>query len=269
MRKLMVWLSLSLTGCAGSLNPLYEKNDDLVDPKDYLGVWNDDGKYAVRTTRGENPGQERLVLLEVLEDPRVGRIAPERPTPPRNGAMLVAGLVKVGAHVFLDLTFAPEMLNVFAPDFAPTARMHLVQTHSFSKVQLKDDKLILETLSMKKVTALLAMNPKLVAHKRIQQRADSQLSVMAPSWKDGHAGPLSDTNMATGTPSLLFIDEPANLRAFLGKHATADIWEKPITFTRGNDGDFEKRWQLCLDRLKDAEKRRAKDDVPQRKLTRP
>jgi hypothetical protein len=271
MRNLCLWLSLSLTGCAGSLNPLYEKADDLLDPKDYLGVWSDNDKYTVRTTKSETPGQDRLVLLELLEDPRVGRIPPNRPVPPGNGAMLVAGLVKVGEHVFLDVTFAPEMLNVLAPDFAPTARMHLVQTHSFSKVRLKDDALILEALDLKKLVALLAKNPKLVAHKRIHQRQISrreisELDLMTPAWKEGAASPLTESSMATGSPSLLFTAEPAELRAFLGKHATADIWAKPRTFTRGDDADFDNRWRKLLERLQDAEKRRARDEVPPREL---
>jgi len=264
MRKLGLWLALSLAGCAGSLNPLYEKNDDLLDPKDYLGVWTDNGKYAVRTTKIEKQSQERLILLELLEDPRVGRIQANSPIPPGNGAVLVAGLVKVGEHVFLDLTFAPEMLNVLAADFAPTARMHLVQTHSFSKVRLKDNELILETLNLTKLVALLAKNPKLVAHKRIHQRQASQLVLMAPSWKEGDARQLTESSMATGSPSLLFTAESAELRTFLGKHATADIWEKSTTFARGNDGDFDDRWRKFLDRLKDAEKRRDKDKISPR-----
>jgi hypothetical protein len=263
-----VLLALFLGGCAGSLNPLYESAADLIDPTDYLGVWADGSKYMLRTMPIEKQAEQRILLIELLEDPRVGRIDPNHPTSPDNGAVLVGGLVKVGDQVFLSLTCTPEMLNVFAPDFAPTARMHFMQFHTFSKVRIKNDELTLQPFDVAKLSDLLAKNPKLVAHKRIQQDQTSELFRMTPYWKDPEQGKKPETALATTGPSLLFTADAAELRQFLGKHATADIWAKEATFKRGANAAFEKRFQKVMDRFKDAEKRRQKDETPRPKIER-
>jgi hypothetical protein len=267
MRKFLLLLLLPLCGCAGSLNPLYDSRDDLLDPKDYLGVW-EEGKYRLRAAPLDPEAKERLVEIDVLEDARMGHIRPDRATPPDTGAILIGGLVKVGDQVFLDLTFPPDMFNVLTPELAPTVRMHLVQTHSFSKLSRRKDELILQPLDMKKLGDFLDKNPKLIAHKRVMQRGDSEAFRLTPAWKDAVPKGKTELAMQTGGPSILFTAEAAELRQFLGKHANADIWAKEMTFNRGKQEDFDKRWQQLWDRLKDAEKRRGKDEIPPPKLTR-
>jgi hypothetical protein len=251
-------LMLPLSGCAGSLHPLFETEKDLVEPKDFFGVW-DAGKWAFRATALDREKKDRLIKIDLLEDPAIGRITPTTPRLPDTAAMLEGGLVKVGDQVFVDITFQPEFLPLHAPDFALSIRMLIVPVHSFLKVDLKEDELTLHRLDLQKLDGLLAKNPKLIAHKKFAADLDY------PAWRTNDA---NESMLNLHGPSLLLTAEPAELRTFLAKHTNAGIWEAH-KFRRGDEQEFEKRWQKVWDRLEEARNRRKKDEIPRGRLEMP
>jgi hypothetical protein len=245
---------LLLTGCAGSLNPLYESDEDIMDPKDFVGVW-DNGHMALRAE--VHPEDKRSLLIQTLQDPRMGRITPDMPRPPDVGAYLDGRLVKIGEQTFIDLMFQPDHLMLFAPDLPIWTRMLMVQVHSVMKVDRKKDEVILHQLDVQKLDALLAKNPKLVAHKKLT--ADAAWRYPAGLKLDQGAVAFSQCG-----PSLLFTAEPAGLRRFFAKHVQADIWKQPETFKHGDEADFDKRWQNLESRLVAAQERREKETTTPR-----
>jgi hypothetical protein len=268
MRAYWLLLVLPLAGCAGSLNPLYESNKDLLDPTDYLGVWKSDGgRRMVRAAlyEGQDTAQDRLVQLQLLEDSRFGRIDYRAPMPADTAALLIGGLVKIGADVYLDMTLSPAQLQGLAPELGITAIAHLVQLHSFIKISVEDKALHVQGLQVHALLQYLSKNPKAVAHKKIVQGKDGALIHLVPQWKEPANDLPPQTSPHVG-PSLLLTAEPAELRQFLAQHGQEKIWADGAYFTRADEKEFEKRWHKLAARLKETQDRRKMDEIPPRPI---
>jgi len=112
-------LTVVLFGCIPSLNPLYTKND-LITNDDLLGKW------------AENQSKE-FWIFEKKDNTSYKLIHKEK----HEQSTFVAHLVKVGDSLFLDL-FPEE------PDTDDALyKLHLFPVHTFSKVILRKNELIL------------------------------------------------------------------------------------------------------------------------------
>ena len=118
MRLLPLAMILLLAACTPSLQPLYTEKDVVFDPA-LLGIWRDvkDAKIYFVATRGAN----NACRILQIEDNSVGRFT--------------ATLVKLRDTRFVDLY----------PDEPPAGFYwgHFVRSHTFARIDVKDNRLTL------------------------------------------------------------------------------------------------------------------------------
>jgi hypothetical protein len=162
-----------VTGCIPSINPIFEEKDLITDPA-LVGTWSTSESEDAETWTFETTDTKayRLTIRQGEES-----------------SLMIANLVAVGEHRFLDLSPASEAIE--STKLGAYYRCALVPAHLFPKVTLTNEQLTVQWMDEDWLGELLRKEPAILSH----------------VWRKGK------------DDALILTAQTAELRAFLLKHA--------------------------------------------------
>jgi hypothetical protein len=148
----VIWVALSLTGCAPSLHPFFT-DEDVVFKETLLGVWvNDSGEKCFFTKSGDK--HYDLLYLDG---------APAR---------FEACLIELGGATFLDLYPEPvrKDIDVYPANFVPA--------HTLARVTIDEDSISIAMMDGDWLKQLSDRNQLTLAHERLD---NGMIALTAPT----------------------------------------------------------------------------------------
>lgn len=173
-------VSLMLTGCVPSLNPLYTEKDLVFDPA-LVGVWAEQDD-SPETWAFEKTGEKEYKLV-YTESGKAGEFQ--------------VHLLKLGNTLYLD--FFPESDGLKDSKRNDFYLSHFVPGHMFAKVTQIEPSLRMALVNPEWLKKLLEKNPKAIDHQPIGE----DRIVLTASTKDLQKFVVANVNEAFGDPATL------------------------------------------------------------------
>lgn len=156
---IVISLVLLISGCIPSIHPLYFNKDRLV-LNELEGKWLSESDDIWEFVKIEN---EPSYTLSYSEHEQKGAVEKNSTT-----AIFEANVVKLGGHYFIDLYPGDndylEKMNSFLA-------VHLITAHTFLKLEVKDEQLVIYQMSPKWLEDLFKENKIRIKHETVVDEA--------------------------------------------------------------------------------------------------
>ena len=142
-------IAVLLAGCVPSLHPLYTENDLVLESK-LVGTWQGTTEGSEGETWVFKQAKEKVYDLTITCD--------------GEPAEFEARLVRLGGAVFMD-TYPKNLVKKFKNDYLQT---HLIPSHNFARVEVREDVLLVEMLNPAWLEELLDKDDTAIAHDSVE-----------------------------------------------------------------------------------------------------